>query len=944
MAVWLVAAALVAGAGGRAVAWAMERALASTVDAAVGEAGRFDLLLQVHQDRRREALAAVRDLLRRHLPGATVQEGPSAAGSTVLLVSLTPRWRNAATLERLGHELPAVPGVVAWVPLVEPSVVISRLHPALERDLDRWLEGRDEVAFSFTHGADRVVVLKDAGELTSFEAAAKRFLDGYRVVRVAVPGRPADTALARRTAEALDRRWPGRVMEWGPAAEGAGAGAVRWVGRLRDFFFAYATLARIEPSPGLDPPLQEGEEVMVGSEPARIVALEGGRWLAVPSGDGGGSGAGEPGRVVEVRRPSGQLVGRGVIDGGQARIEAALERSEALLAQLERAGAAGHQALAAARAAVDQMSDAARRIEQMVQDLARLSATASDPVRDTLLALGLSVLLGRQGTTGHADAAAYVTELKEKLAALQEQLEAYRAADLPRLRASVRDLRQSLPRLSGDEVASALRVLEQSNADPLAAPAGVELVLKGSPPPSAVAIARAVQPALGLEDVRVYVSPAAVASPSPRAALMRVVDRAAAAGAGLATAAAVTWTLVNDWAGVASLLQALRRGRRGSARSAVRQAAGLGALVGAAMAAAAGLLVFGTAERAGVLLLGGVGLVAGTVAGCFGPRLAPVDADAVEAARAMGMDSGGILATVVAPALRPWILSLAASRLPPEAPAGAGDAPRPGFGTVRLIAPPGRPANHGAGTGAGAVLEARDLVRRFGGRTVLDGLSLSVRRGETVVIMGPSGCGKSTLLRCLKGLVQPDAGTVRIDGQDLWALPEPQRRALAARVGMVFQRPQLVAHLSVLQNAALGAAAAGIPWPEACDRAAFWLSALGMGRLLDRRPAELSGGEGQRVAIARALAAGPEVVLWDEPTSHLDPMLAADLLALMEELIRGLRTTMLVVTHQPGFATRVGNRLVLMEHGRVVEAGPPSRVLRHPVSDVGRRLARLAAV
>ena len=930
----------------------MERLLSSTVDATVGEAGRFDLLVQVHHDRRREALAAVDDLLRRTFPGAAVQEGPSAAGSTVLLVSLSSRWRGASAFERLEQELPSLPGYVSWVPLVEPAIVISRLHPALADDLEGWLSGRPEVAFSFVHGSDRVVVLSDAAGLDGFEDALEAYLDRYRVVRITTPGQVVDRESARRAAQAVtEASWPVTVVEAAPASEGDGAEAARWVGRMRDFFFAYATLARVEPSAGLDPPLQEGEQVLVGDWPARIVAQAGEHWLAVLSDEALTSDQLGPtlGQELPVRRPSGQQVGQGIVDGGQARIDAALRQSEELLARLQTLGSAGQEALDAARVAVDGLEQAAGRLERMLNDLQQLASTASDPLRDTLLALGLSMLLGGEPGDAPQQAVDYVASLRQQLDRLQEQLREYRQGDLPAVQASVRSLRESLPRLGGTEIASALHVLQQAGADPLAAAAGVELVLRGERFPSPSAIGGVVGRALQLDQSRVYVSPAAVASPSARAAVMRVAQRAGVVGAALAMGALVLWTLFNDGAAVAALVQTARRGRAGRLSRDAWRVAALGALVGGLLALGAGVLALGVQEVLILLVLAGVGVAAGLVAGRWGPRLAPVDADAVEAALAMGMEAGAILEGVVAPSVRPWLLALTASRRPPRAPASAateaaGDESRTAALTASIeerrragVHEPTEGAERGP-----VVLEAEGLVRHFGGRPVLDGVSLSVARGETVILMGPSGCGKSTLLRCLKGLIQPDAGRVRIEGEDLWALPEARRRDLAARVAMVFQRPQLVGHLSVLENTALGAASAGIPWPEAYERAAMWLSALELGRHLDRRPAELSGGEGQRVAIARALAAQPSVVLWDEPTSHLDPMLAADLLQLMEELIGRLRTTMLVVTHQPGFTARVGDRLILMDRGQVVESGPPARVLARPTSEVGRRLARLA--
>ncbi|MEW6047529.1 MAG: ATP-binding cassette domain-containing protein [Bacillota bacterium] len=941
--VWLLAATLVAGAGGYLVAWAMGRALFSTVELVMGEAGRFDVLLQLQQERRREALAAASELLARQFPGSAVKEGPSAAGSTVLLVSLPERWRNARTFERLDRELAGVPGLVSWLPLVEPSVTVSRVHPALERDLQGWLERQEEVDFTFFRGSDLVVVLKEAGRLDRFNEKLKRRIGTYRVVRAVLPGQAVDAGLARRAAQALEEQgWAGSVVYAAPATEGAGAGTVRWVERMRDFFVSYATLARIEASEAArDTPLRVGEEVRVGGAPAQVVAFDGRQGLAVLAEESGAQDL--LGKPVEVRRASGELAGTAVVDGGRIRIQAALDESEALLNRLEQAGGSWEEALHSAQQAARQLEQTIGRIEQAAEDLSRLSASSSDPARDTLVALALSVLLGRRDSTATpGDATRSVARLQQQLQELRARLDAYQKTDLRDLKNSIQTLRQSLPEIDGREVASALDLLEKSEAEPLAAPEGVEIVLRTGEdrPPETSRLKQALERGLETSKVRVYTSPAATASPSARATVMQVVERARSAGAALAVAGIVVWTLFNDWAAVGAAIQAERRGRRRAAGRAARLlSAGIGVLAGATMALVAGMALLGREAWIWPVALAVLGAVAGWLSGWLGHRLSPVDADAVEAARAMSMEGGAILETVVAPAVRPWLLSLTSSRRPPSGTRFGAPPAKNGRLLSSAAVSDGAPA-----TFREAALAAYSLVKYYGAQKVLDGLSLSVTRGETVVIMGQSGCGKSTLLRCFKGLIEPDAGSVRIFGQDLWSLPDAQRRALAGRVGLVFQRPQLIAHLSVLQNVALAALGSGASWPEAYERAWHWLSVLEMARFASRRPAELSGGEGQRVAIARALAAEPDILLWDEPTSQLDPMLAADLLDLMEELIRRLRTTMLVVTHQPRFGARVAHRLVLMDGGRVVEAGPPRRVLAAPASDVGRRLARLAAM
>ena len=236
------------------------------------------------------------------------------------------------------------------------------------------------------------------------------------------------------------------------------------------------------------------------------------------------------------------------------------------------------------------------------------------------------------------------------------------------------------------------------------------------------------------------------------------------------------------------------------------------------------------------------------------------------------------------------------------------------------------------------------VEKRFGTVRALGGVDLEVRRGEVVCIIGPSGCGKSTLLRCVNGLQVPDAGRCRVDGHDV--TPARRRRAwtsrwrdtraldaLRARVGMVFQQFNVWPHLTALENVTKAPVVVRGEAPEeARAKAAALLARVGLADKVDAYPRELSGGQQQRVAIARALAMEPVLMLFDEPTSSLDPEVVGDVLAVMQELAKG-GMTMIVVTHEMGFARRVADRIVFMEAGRIVEEGPARQVLGDPRTD-----------
>lgn len=239
------------------------------------------------------------------------------------------------------------------------------------------------------------------------------------------------------------------------------------------------------------------------------------------------------------------------------------------------------------------------------------------------------------------------------------------------------------------------------------------------------------------------------------------------------------------------------------------------------------------------------------------------------------------------------------------------------------------------------MLDIVGLRKSYGKTLAVAGLDLRVRRGETVVIMGPSGCGKSTVIRCINRLIIPDAGKVLLDGEDLSRLDEAGLRRARRRIGFVFQHFNLVERLTALENVMLGLVLGGVPAAEARRRSLAALDRVGLASVENRHPAELSGGQKQRVGIARGIVGRPELMLWDEPTAALDPIMVHEVLAVMEELVRSAGTTQLIVTHEVFFALRAADRVVLMDHGRIVEEGRPEEVFLNPSSEVGCRYREL---
>ena len=226
-------------------------------------------------------------------------------------------------------------------------------------------------------------------------------------------------------------------------------------------------------------------------------------------------------------------------------------------------------------------------------------------------------------------------------------------------------------------------------------------------------------------------------------------------------------------------------------------------------------------------------------------------------------------------------------------------------------------------------IRAQGLVKRYGENTVLNGVDLEVGEGEVVCVIGPSGSGKSTLLRCLNLLEMPTEGRVFLGDEELTA-PDCSVDAARRRVGMVFQSFNLFPHRTVLDNVALAPMKVlGVDKGTAHARALSLLERVGLADRAGEHPARLSGGQQQRVAIARALAMEPEAMLFDEVTSALDPELVKDVLAVMRTLAEG-GMTMAVVTHEMGFAREVGDRVVFMDGGVIVEQGDPAQVLGAP--------------
>jgi polar amino acid transport system ATP-binding protein len=227
------------------------------------------------------------------------------------------------------------------------------------------------------------------------------------------------------------------------------------------------------------------------------------------------------------------------------------------------------------------------------------------------------------------------------------------------------------------------------------------------------------------------------------------------------------------------------------------------------------------------------------------------------------------------------------------------------------------------------ILRVENLHKAYKETEVIKGISFTVREKEAIVIIGPSGTGKSTLLRCINLLTRPDQGRIWLRDTEITA-PHTNIDKIRQRIGMVFQDFNLFNHLTALDNITIGLTKVlGMKPKEAHEKAEWELQRVGLADKAQLYPAQLSGGQKQRVAIARALGLDPEVMLFDEPTSALDPELIGEVLTVMQQLAKE-SMTMLVVSHEMGFAREVSDRIIFMENGYIVEEGPPKKLFSNP--------------
>lgn len=228
------------------------------------------------------------------------------------------------------------------------------------------------------------------------------------------------------------------------------------------------------------------------------------------------------------------------------------------------------------------------------------------------------------------------------------------------------------------------------------------------------------------------------------------------------------------------------------------------------------------------------------------------------------------------------------------------------------------------------MIEVKELHKYFGDLHILKGITTTIEKGEKVVIIGPSGSGKSTFLRCLNRLEQPSSGSILFGGDDMTTMSDKELHAVREKMGMVFQHFHLFPHLTIRRNITLAPVKLGLmTQAEADTKAEELLRKVGLSDKAEQYPNQLSGGQKQRIAIARSLAMNPEVILFDEPTSALDPEMVGEVLALMRELAEeGM--TMVVVTHEMGFAREVASRVIFMDNGQIMEENNPQEFFTNP--------------
>lgn len=240
------------------------------------------------------------------------------------------------------------------------------------------------------------------------------------------------------------------------------------------------------------------------------------------------------------------------------------------------------------------------------------------------------------------------------------------------------------------------------------------------------------------------------------------------------------------------------------------------------------------------------------------------------------------------------------------------------------------------------MLKVRELYKSYDEVQILKGVNFDVSQGETVIIMGPSGCGKSTTIRCINRLTEPDGGQIIYKGCDLLELNQSELLEARQDIGFVFQNFNLIDRLTVFDNIMLALYKQDeLPLTKKEAVVEESLNQVQLGDFSNRYPQDLSGGQKQRVAIARALALRPDLMLLDEPTASLDPILVSEVLEVLESITANQNRTLLIVTHELDFAYRVADRVLLMENGKIVEEGPPEQVFENPASELGKKYNNL---
>ena len=239
------------------------------------------------------------------------------------------------------------------------------------------------------------------------------------------------------------------------------------------------------------------------------------------------------------------------------------------------------------------------------------------------------------------------------------------------------------------------------------------------------------------------------------------------------------------------------------------------------------------------------------------------------------------------------------------------------------------------------MLKVCNLTKSYGKKEVLRGVNFTVEQGETVVIMGPSGCGKSTTIRCLNLLTLPDDGKIIWQGRSLLELDAAQILQIREKIGFVFQNFNLISRLTVLENVMLPLIKRDLSFTQMKDRAVTTLERVRLVDEVDSYPSNLSGGQKQRVGIARALVIEPDLILLDEPTASLDPILVREVLEVIEELVKDDDRVVVIVTHEVSFAFKVADVILLMDEGRIVEKGDVDTIFSAPKSKVGKKYKEL---